>query len=800
MAEAQPQPEYSLEQINAAKRILSEPSSQTSPDLYAAASAVRDSGAFDGPLARSSLNESPVIDNTDIVAQIGSGNIGGIVAANTPDIVQDAAASAADTALSIGEQISPWIPKGMFQAAGAAETAVSFGTGALSMIPATMGFYKDMLGAWGQASFMDKLDNATQNMQQTMGNMTYTPRTEEGKNINAVVTSPFLALDNISTAAGNQLMDMVGGNVKGGYNEDQLRLTQDFKLVADEIQSYRDKNETPPAYLLESATGMRQRMNETGMFEAGASVNNPAIFANVSLKALIDLFPDVLMQGSKMVRNRDLVNEFKGVMDEFGIDIAGASDTQIKEWANLLQSGGDKPIRFEALQKLQEDTRLQRDVSYESGKQLYASAEAEGGYFPGLQLTMLNSEIAHLGSAKQWHTNIPRISPYLEKLNTIIMKPNLLTEPNKAPLGFPSSESVPAQGGVMIAEQGTAIKDLWNYRKELNEEIGLHIKSDKPKDKRYTRALLDVKNTLDQFMDNQFEADTMALGEDMLFQRNSLSNASLAKWKRANDFYTNYQRNFNEQRVVKKILDNDMTAKSVTNLIMGFSAGNLKSEGANIVRSLRNIFPDQDGQLSPQLEAIKTEMKMAVFSPLLVPENPNTSKFRSNYNTWKSMNNEVIEVLFTPEEMKSMDLLYKTTQAQESAAITTLQNRPGFNPENIKLSDITGNFVALNLAGGNPAMMKAAFQAGLIRGGWKRITSALGFLPKAELTGQYGLNDTGRRAIMSELYGTDLRRPLRSLTTFKSVFATEQSRLVEEEKTGETPERLEGIRQAVRSL
>lgn len=799
MAEAQPQPEYSLEQINAAKRILSEPASQTNPDLYAAASAVRDSGAFEGPLARSSLNENPVIDNPDIVAQIGSGNIGGIVAANTPDIVQDAAASAADTALSIGEQISPWIPESVKQFTGAGETALSFGTGALSMIPATMGFYKDMLGAWGQASFMDKLDNATQNMQQTMGNMTYTPRTEEGKNINAVATSPFLALDSISTAAGNKLMEMVGGNVKGEYNEDQLRLTQDFKLVADEIQSYRDKNETPPAYLLESATAMRQRMNETGMFETGASVNNPAIFANVSLKALIDLFPDVLMKGSKMVRNRDLVNEFKGVMDEFGIDIAGASDTQIKEWANLLQSGGDKPIRFEALQKLQEDTRLQRDVSYESGKQLYSAAEAEGGYFPGLQLTMLNSEIAHLGSAKQWHTNIPRISPYLEKLNTIIEKPNLLTEPNKPPLGFPSSESVPAQGGVMIAEQGAAIKDLWNYRKGLNEEIGLHIKSDKPKDKRYTRALLDIKNTLDQFMDDQFVADTMALGEDMLFQRNSLSNASLAKWKRANDFYTNYQRNFNAQSEVKKILDNDMTAKSVTNQIMGFSAGNLKSEAANIVKSLRNIFPDQDGQLSPQLEAIKTEMKMAVFSPLLAP-NPKTKKFRSNYNNWKSMNNEVIDILFTPEEMKSMDLLYKTTEAQERAAFTTLKERPGFDPENIKLSDITGNFVALNLAQGNPAMMKAAFQAGLIRKGWNRITNVLSMIPNAELTGQYGLSDTGRRAIMSELYGTDLRRPLRSLKTFKSVFATEQSRLVEEEKTGETPERLEGIRQAVRSL
>lgn len=795
-ATAQPQTTYSKAQIDAARRILSDPSYESmDKDGYAAALAVKDSGAFDGPLGTSDLNENPAVGNSDVVGQIGRReDIGDIVVNNTPEVVQDAAVSAADKALDIGGQVAPWIPDWMKKAYGAGETATSFGTGALSMIPATAGFYRDMIGAYGMTSFMDALDNATQNMQDTMGNLTFTPRTEAGKDLTAVASMPFLALDNLSSAAGNKLMDIVGGNLKGEYNEDQLRLSQDFKLVADEIQSYRERDETPPAYLFEAATSMRQRMTEAGMFDTDVSVNNPAIFANVSLKALIDLFPDMAVQGSRFVQNKALVSEFRSTMDEFGVDIAGATDDQIREWANLLKSDGKKPIRFDALKKLQEDTRLQQEKSYQSSEALYKSAEAEGGYFPGLQLTMLNSQIANLGSAKKWQTNIPRIAPFLEKLNTIITKPNALTATNKAPLGYPSSQKVDPQGGVMIAEQGAAIIDIWDYRKEINKEIGVHIKSDRPKDVRYTRALLDVKNTLDQFMDDQFAADTMALGEEMLFQRNSLSNASLAKWKRANDFYINYKRNFNEQSVVKKLLDNDMTAKSVTNMILGFSAGNLKSEAANIVRSLQNIFPDVDGQLSGQLQAIKTEMKMAVFHNLLVPEMPNTTQFRKDYNKWKANNNEVIDILFTDDEMKSMDLLYKVTQAQERVAANNLRNRPGFNPESIGVNDITGNFVALNLAGGNPAMMKAAFQANIIRKGWKAITNALGAVPNFELTnvlpGQVGRNDTGRRAIMSELYGTDLRRPLRSLTTFKSGFATEQSRLVEEAKTGDTEEGL----------
>lgn len=86
-------------------------------------------------------------------------------------------------------------------------------------------------------------------------------------------------------------------------------------------------------------------------------------------------------------------------------------------------------------------------------------------------------------------------------------------------------------------------------------------------------------------MDSQFEADTIALGEDMLLlERNSPSNVALSKWFIANDWYNKYKENFSEQAVVNKIMKNDLTAKSVTNMLLGFNAANFKSEAANVVK------------------------------------------------------------------------------------------------------------------------------------------------------------------------------------------------------------------------
>ena len=149
------------------------------------------------------------------------------------------------------------------------------------------------------------------------------------------------------------------------------------------------------------------------------------------------------------------------------------------------------------------------------------------------------------------------------------------------------------------------------------------------------------------------------------------------------------------------------------------------------------------------------------------------------------MNKELIDELFTPEEMTQMDLLYKAVQAQERVLVNQVTSRGrGYDPKgNVAKNDIVGNFVALQFAGGNPAMMKAAFQANLIRRIWNGMKNTVSALPTAAPF-DVGARSTRQRAILSELYGQDLRRPLRSIRPFTSVLMTEQSRLAEEEQAG----------------
>lgn len=101
-----------------------------------------------------------------------------------------------------------------------------------------------------------------------------------------------------------------------------------------------------------------------------------------------------------------------------------------------------------------------------------------------------------------------------------------------------------------------------------------------------------------------------------------------------------------------------------------------------------------------------------MITPAALEGLPDTQAYKRKYLKFKSMNKELIDELFTPEEMTQMDLLYKAVQAQERVLVNQVTSRGrGYDPKgNVAKNDIVGNFVALQFAGGNPAMMKAAFR------------------------------------------------------------------------------------------
>ena len=92
---------------------------------------------------------------------------------------------------------------------------------------------------------------------------------------------------------------------------------------------------------------------------------------------------------------------------------------------------------------------------------------------------------------------------------------------------------------------------IWNIakgsqaRQELNAEIRLTADSNNPKVKRHNQALGETRNVVDSFINSQFEAEHLGMGDDMLFWSDgapemaagdavaATNRAAIQKWRKA---------------------------------------------------------------------------------------------------------------------------------------------------------------------------------------------------------------------------------------------------------------------------
>lgn len=772
-----------LEIIEAAKYYLANPRFQESnPEEYANALRMQADGVLDGPLATSNLVE--VTPNPDIGdAVIAAGEL-------VPDMI-------AEPVRSMAETISPWIPQTVKDVVGIGEAALSMGSGMLSMVPAGAGFTAQMLTALGDKTWYDALKDGVETAENVMGWMTYTPRFEVGKNVTAAVTAPFLALDAATTAAGNTFRDLMGGTLKNEWSEEQKALGQDFQLVTSQIFALKDNDEPVPQYLTQSANAMRQQMSDAGMFDANVDVNSPAIFGGVGLKTVLDFSPDMMISGSRYIKKRDKVNEFRAAMTEAGIDLTGTPEAQIQRWAALMDNtpGSGKYsslLDSEGGNAFRQDLIAAQKEALDMSEAFYQTAKDADGYLPVLNLQYLDEVLGRKSAAAKWEQNTPKLTGWLQQFRGIIDNTADMPE----------------------GQQGRKINDIWEYRQDLNAEITANV--GRKKKRRYVNGLFEIKNTLDQFLDGQFEMDLLAMGDDMLLHGDEAGNAAVVqKWRVADGWYKNYTDNFTSQKVVQKILKEDLTANSVKNLIFGKSATGLKPQAAQIVNTMRNIFPDVKGVASPQIQALQTEVKYALMEPLLQVGGPDLAGFSKNFNKFKTGNGELIQALFTEEQFKNLELLSRAAQANLDVLTRTgsiagggTGRREFINQDSLGSNDMVARLVAVNLAGSGAELAKGGAKIAIIKSIWNRAVDTVA-LPYAEIPGLGGTESTMGRRVMSAMYAEELGlgpnaldRPLRNITSLPRelpIASIEQSRLAEERAGANTPARIEQMGQRVMS-
>jgi len=640
-------------------------------------------------------------------------------------------------------------------ALGGLETGLSFASGVPAIAAATIaGGYEGIKGYLQNKGWYDTMKDATESINSVMGNMMYQPRTSAGKDITAVANSPFMLIDEGTTAAQNFVQSMMGGNVNR-TGADPMIVTQ-FQLVADEIQGYRDRGETVPDQLFEKANSLRDLIGQQGGL-GQARVNDKALFAGISTKALLDFLPDIAGKGRAAAVKSQKVSELRRTAKELGVDLTGLPEDQLLALANSADIlTGSQSVVAQRLGGLAERLKRQEEITRNTSDQLFEAAKSSEAYYPQLQLKLLDQSMADLLSTEQFDlANLKVARGRLEKFNEIVSDTafDLVDKDNNVINGY-----VP-------------INKLHNFRQLLNSDITKMRRSTDYEANSEYQALLGMKNHVDEFIDSQFNADLVAGNAE-----------AIGKWKKANDWYRDYKQKFSASDAVQKIVDKDLTPEQVKNLILGTGEVVGRAEAGSIVQKMNSIF----GNDSPQMEALRKEVIFGVITPLL-DDNPNIQGFIDRVDNVKRKSPTLINELFQGEALQNLENLQKLARAQLKVA-----ERAGIEKVSKARAPSLSRLIAVNIAPGNQQLAKGAAAQQLIRSWFQPLTQ--------KLKQAAGRPDVERQ-IMSEFYGVDMNRPFMGFQNFPTIGATQATRRVQEEASGgESLERLQSMSQRLRDF
>ena len=640
-------------------------------------------------------------------------------------------------------------------ALGAGETALSFASGVPAIAAATIaGGYEGIKGYLQNKGWYDTMKDATESINSVMGNMMYQPRTSAGKDINAVANSPFMLIDEGTTAAQNFVQSMMGGNVNR-TGADPMIVTQ-FQLVADEIQGYRDRGETVPDQLFEKANSLRDLIGQQGGL-GQARVNDKALFAGISTKALLDFLPDIAGKGRAAAVKSQKVSELRRTAKELGVDLTGLPEDQILALANSADIlTGSQSVVAQRLGGLADRLKRQEEITKNTSDQLFEAAKSSEAYYPQLQLKLLDQSMADLLSTEQFDLAKLNVAKgRLQKFNEIVSDTafDLVDKDNNFINGY-----VP-------------INKLHNFRQLLNSDITKMRRSTDYEANSEYQALLGMKNHVDEFIDSQFNADLVAGNAE-----------AIGKWKKANDWYRDYKQKFSASDAVQKIVDKDLTPEQVKNLILGTGEVVGKAEAGSIVQKMNSIF----GNDSPQMEALRKEVIFGVTIPLL-SDTPDIQGFIKRVDQLKRRSPTLVNELFQGEALQNLENLQGLARAQ-----LRVLERTGAEGVSAARIPSLSRILALNLAPGNTGLAKG--QAGIA------VAKAILEPVTRKLKQAVGRPDVERQ-IMSEFYGVNMNRPFMGLQNFPTIGATQATRRVQEEASGgESLERLQGMSQRLRDF
>lgn len=171
-------------------------------------------------------------------------------------------------------------------------------------------------------------------------------------------------------------------------------------------------------------------------------------------------------------------------------------------------------------------------------------------------------------------------------------------------------------------------------------------------------ALRTVETKLDEFLDNQFMND-MISGDD----------GALSGWRLATEARINHNRRFNEDRVIKQIMDRQDSPEAIRAFIFGQAAVSPKAHSVKVVRKLKEVL----GKDHPAIKGMQQDLIFELTAPLMA-DRPNFSQFIRNYDHLVSRNPTLVKELgMNQTELRALrDFAHTASRLPQTSGFITV--------------------------------------------------------------------------------------------------------------------------------
>ncbi|GJM17468.1 MAG: hypothetical protein DHS20C13_27950 [Thermodesulfobacteriota bacterium] len=355
---------------------------------------------------------------------------------------------------------------------------------------------------------------------------------------------------------------------------------------------------------------------------------SPALAASV--QTLIENSPAVLGLKSPTTKAIADVKKIESNAKELGVDLGAkpADKTlQIKEAAENLS--GHRTSKGEPFPDIQAKIKDVKDIARRHRDNLYTQARGAGASVSVRSLEGLNESI--------------RTSLVDFDIETMSIVHKRLTELDQI-------NSLPSNAKVKL-------NAIDRYRQRLNKN--------RPAMKNESEAFaLDIiKGQVDSHIDDLFNSDMISGSPD-----------AITKWKEARAAHTAYRNNFKEDKVIRKMAEQEATPEEMRQWIFGASLTGARKESGRTVAKLKELIGDN----SPEFRALRQDALLDIIEPLL-SDTPDFRGFVKRHDLLIRNNKTLVKELF-PDSEKSLSALRdfaKTSDSLTPAQINTRLERMG---------------------------------------------------------------------------------------------------------------------------